>query len=221
MKKWIIALLLTLNLFGSVEAQEPVKPTFLFGSAKVLLSGFGGPLAEFCSIDKKFALYKGGGGALLINQTWFIGGYGMELSTSHYREDLRDITGIDRPKLFFEHGGLWLGYIYRYKKPFHAGFSLKLGGGEISLVDEFFQYGPLDDRTAVDRIFVATPQLETELSLAPWIKFNAAIGYRYIAGMDKKYILSGGPEQMYYNRKDFSRPFLSAGFYFGYFNQSR
>ncbi len=221
MKKWIINLILALMVPGALLAQEAEKPRFLFGSENVVLSGFGGPLAEFCSIDQKFDLYDGGGGALLINQTWFIGGYGMGLATKHYREDLKDVTGIARPKLYFEHGGIWLGYIHQHYKPLHGGFSLKLGGGEISLVDEFFQYGPLDERKATDRIFVITPQLEGELSLAPWVKFNAGIGYRYVAGIDKKYQYPGQEEHLYYDKKHFSRPFFSAGFYFGYFNQSR
>ncbi len=221
MKTKLFALLMALMVLGGVSAQEPESPKFLFGSDKVLLSGFGGPLVEFCSIDKRFALYNGGGGALLINQTWFIGGYGMGIATAHYREDLKDITGINRPKLYFEHGGLWLGYIHRYQKTFHAGFSLKLGGGEISLVDEFFQYGPLDQRKAVDRIMVAIPQLEGEISLAPWVKFNMGIGFRYVSGIDKKYQVNGQEEIFYYDKKHFSRPFLSAGVYFGYFDQTR
>lgn len=213
------ALMLFVNMMMA-KSQEPETPRFLFQEGSLKVSGFGGPLAEFSAMDKEFALYNGGGGAVLINQTFFVGGYGIGLSSDHFRDDLGVITGIDHPKLYFHHGGLWLGYIYKHFKPVHAGLNVKIGGGEISLLDEYFPYDPFDDRAAVDKIFVVTPQIEVELSLTAWMKMNVGGGYRFVTGIDKAYQFPGEDEVLYYNRKSFNAPFLSLGFLFGWFNQA-
>lgn len=204
-----------------LTAQEEKEPRFLFQEGNVMLSGFGGPLVEFTAIGDKFAVCSGGGGGILLNQTLFIGGYGMGLSTNHFRDDLKDIVSIDRPKLYFNHGGLWIGYIHNHHNPFHCGFSLKVGGGEIAMVDEYFNYPFLDERRGVDKIFVITPQVEFEMNFTTWMKMNIGAGYRFTGGVDKSYQQTGGEVTKYYQQKDFSTPFLSLNLLFGWFDQSK
>ncbi|MFO7722315.1 MAG: hypothetical protein R6V49_03735 [Bacteroidales bacterium] len=221
MKKSILFLFAGLLMPICLNAQEREEPRFLFSEGNLFLSGFGGPLAEFTLIGNDFALCNGGGGAFLVNQTFFFGGYGMGLSTSHYRDDMKDITGIDHPKLYFNHSGLWLGYIHNHFKPIHPALSVKLGGGEISLTDIYFHTTPFDERKGVDKVFVVTPQIEVEMNFTPWMKMNVGAGYRFVSGVDRLYQVTGHDPEMYYNAGDFSTPFLNLGFYFGWFNQSK
>jgi hypothetical protein len=220
MKRITVMFMLTISTSLFLSSQENKAPRFLFGEGNLFLSGFGGSLTEITLLGDRFAIYNGGGGGLLVNQTVFIGGYGLGLSTNHYRDDMKDITGIDHPKLYFNHGGLWVGYIHQHYKPMHPSISLKVGGGEISLTDTYFHAAPFDERKGVDKVFVATPQIELEMNFVPWLKMNVGAGYRFVAGVDKSYQITGHDPQMYYNAKDFSSPFLSLGFYFGWFNQS-
>jgi hypothetical protein len=221
MKKSILIVLTAFFLCANLSAQENKEPRFLFSGGNLFLSGFGGPLAELTIVGDNFAVCNGGGGAFLINQAFFFGGYGMGLSTNHYRDDMADITGIDHPKLYFNHGGLWLGYIHKHYKPVHPAFSLKMGGGEISLTDIYFHATPFDERKGIDKVFVLTPQIELEMNFTPWMKMNIGAGYRFVSGVDKSYQITGHDPEMYYKAGDFSTPFLSLGFYFGWFNQSK
>lgn len=207
-----------------VNAQEDKKPQFLFQDGNMLVSGFGGPIAEFWIHDNSFAMSNGGGGAVLLNQRFFIGGYGMGLSTRHFREDLKGLSTVqmERPMVCFNHGGLWLGAVFMHHKTMHFGFSTKLGGGEIALIDEYFDSN-IDERKAVDKVFVVTPQIEFEMNLTPWMKFNAGLGYRYVGGIDRFYQYSNDDflVHFYYDKHHFNAPFLSAGFQFGWFDQSK
>ena len=59
-----------------------------------------------------------------------------------------------------------------------------------------------------DGFFVLTPQAEIELNVAPWMKINASVGYRYVSGVQIQYL----------NEKDFKSMVGNVGFYFGRFN---
>ena len=208
-----VALLLSLTAWG----QDTQEPKFLFQGNNVSLSAFLGFTAEFTCIEKDFALCNGGSGAFLLNHRWFLGGYGMGLTTAHYRDDLKDIVNIERPRLRFSHGGLYFGYIHRHHKPFHCAISLKAGGGKIALVDEYFHYSPLDEMKAVDKVFVISPRLDVEMNFTSWMKAYIGIGYRYVGGIDRKYKITGQEPVMYYEQNKYSAPFASAGFHFGCF----
>lgn len=215
---------LTLLLFFQIKGYGTVKnePRFLFQNGNVLLSGFGGVLSDISIVDNNLALYSGGGGAFLINQKLWIGGFGLGLTSRHFREDLKNIVDIDKPKLIFKYGGLWIGYIHKYYNPFHISVSLKAGGGQIALVDEYFHYTPFDDRKAVDKVFVISPAIELEINCTSWMKTSIGIGYRYVGGIDRAYRLNINEEPVqYYDQNTFNYPYLRLGFLFGWFDQSK
>lgn len=217
MKKLVLTLALLLPLTVAI-AQEDGEPKFLFEGADISLSGFGGPIIEFSMIEGDFAVLNGGGGAVLFNQSFFIGGYGLGLSTNHMRPDLIDITGIERPRVSFGHGGFWLGYIHNPKNAIHFGASAKLGWGQISVYDEFFNYAEFDNFSGRDNIFAVNPQIEIEANFTSWMKVNIGVGYRLVAGIDKQYSLNG--EVMnYYDSKQYNTPYANVSLMFGWFNK--
>lgn len=207
MKK-LIFLMLILSLFHDLNqlyAQGQGDSTKYLFSEKTVLSGFGSPFVEFSSVNKQFAVCLGGGGAMMINQTLFLGGYFEGILTTHYRTDLQSIVYDENPKISFEHGGIWLGYIYEHKKAIHGGFSMKLGWGEIDLMDG--QGGnPESDYNYTDRIFTIQPQAELELNLTKWFKANLGFGYRIVTGIDATYQNDNGNMVNFYDNGDFNSP---------------
>jgi hypothetical protein len=115
------------------------------------------------------------------------------------------------------HGGFWLGYIHNSYKAVHLAGSVKIGWGEISLYDAYYNYDPTDYR-ADDGIFVLIPQVEIEMNLTPWFKVNLAGGYRFVTGMDKEYQNSQGQWVNYYQSSDYSSPVGTISLLFGGFS---
>jgi hypothetical protein len=200
MKK-LICLMLILGLFTGMNqlfAQVGGDSTSYLLTEKTVLSGFGAPFVEFSSVNKQFAVCLGGGAAMMINQTLFIGGYFEGIVTNHYREDLQTVVDAQRPKISFEHGGIWLGYIYKHKKAIHGGLSTKLGWGEIDLKDGE-SGNPDSDYDYRDRIFTIQPQVEMEFNMTEWFKINVGAGYRFVTGIDATYQIEGNPVNFYEN----------------------
>ena len=215
MKK-LIFLILIVNLFTGLNqliAQGEGDTTKYLLSEKTVISGFGSPFVEFSSVNNQFAVCLGGGGAMMINQTFFLGGYFEGILTNHYREDLQLIVDDENPKISFEHGGIWLGYIYKHQKAVHGGLSMKLGWGEIDLKDG--EGGnPESEFDYRDRIFLIQPQAELELNLTDWFKVNVGLGYRIVTGIDATYEETGKMVNFYENR-DFNSPIGTVTLIFG------
>ena len=206
MKKTILfsGLLAIVTTFS--QAQQNEQTQFLVGG-KTPISGFGGLLTEFSSVRSAWAVSSGGGGAVLINQTFFIGGYGLGMVT----DSRMDIPGYTNLKMSFGHGGFWLGYLYRSSKLIHVGLNTKLGWGSIILAtDTDGNATTNNDRTInTDNVFVITPQLDAELNVVRWFKINVGAGYRWVTDVDKRY----------YTSSDFNSPTLTIGLLFGGFGR--
>jgi hypothetical protein len=198
-----------------MKAQESQDTTKYLLSEKTEISGFGGPFVEFSAIDNQFAVCLGGGFGFMINKTAFLGGYFEGIVTNQYMEDLNIYVNIEKPKVSFEHGGFWLGYVYKHKKPVHGGVSLKLGWGEISLDGDGYEYDPDLDYDYTDKIFTIIPQAELEMNMTRWFRINVGIGYRWVTGIDATYINSSGNEVNFYNKSDFNSPVGTVTLIFG------
>lgn len=217
MKKTVCLFILFSLFTGIIALYAQEDTTQYLISGKTEFSGFGGPIAEFSSVNNEFAFFMGGGGALLINQTFFIGGYGEGIVTSHYRDDLETIVNMDHPKISFEHGGFWLGYIYQHQKVIHGGLSAKLGWGEISLEGDEHIYNPGLDYDFTDHTFIILPQIEMEINLTSWFKINLGLGYRFITGVDAEYLDSNNNPVHFYDTGDFDGPLGTISLLFGGF----
>ncbi|MFC2111389.1 hypothetical protein ACFLQ5_02945 [Bacteroidota bacterium] len=213
---------ITLSLFvlmfvsAAILAQENKETQYLFQNGNISISGFGGFTTEFSSIQSEFAVLTGGGGAAIFNQKFFFGGYGMGLSTKHNRHDLDSIVDGKNNRISFGHGGFWIGYVHNSHKAVHFCTSAKMGWGQISIYDEYYDYKDPNEYLAKDNVFVVTPQLEMELNLTKWLKINFAGGYRIVTGVDKSYSING-ISKYFYDDSDYSGPVANISFLFGGF----
>lgn len=222
MKRKLSFLLVLITVFSSsINAQEEKEMTYLFQNKEMKISGFGGPIMGFSSVQNDFAFFMGGGGAVLFNQKFFLGGYGIGLTTPHY-------VTLQNPKNYFNnqidykgkvefgHGGFWLGYIHQPWKPIHFAVSSKIGWGALHLYDPNYDksYSTADYN---DAVFVVTPQIEVEFNMNTWLKINVGAGYRLVNGVNEYYTMTDGSTKKIFDPKDYSKPELTLNLYFGLF----
>ncbi|GAB4480035.1 MAG: hypothetical protein OHK0057_33000 [Thermoflexibacter sp.] len=184
----------------------------LFGRG-TSVSGFGGPIVEFSMAKGQFSVSNGGGGAVIFNQSFFIGGYGVNTSNR---------LAINVPnanyRLDFGHGGFWLGYINSHTKLVHFASSLRLGWGSVNMRDSR-NYGS-NLNTRLSNCFVATPELGFEVNFTRFFRIAATVGYRIVAGISEINFtdIQGGVVEKV-NNADFSSPMGSLTFKFGWFGR--
>lgn len=175
----------------------------LLKDKKISFSIFGGPIFEFSSVQGNFGLSSGGGGALILNQSLFIGGYGLGLAPVIGKDVVLNNVDYENLEIGFGHGGLWLGYIHNYRKLLHFGGSTKFGWGNISLE------GDQLPNTFEDNVLVIIPQIEAEVNVSRWFKINIGAGYRIVTGVNENV----------FEQRDFNSPEASIGFIFGWFRK--
>ncbi|HRY33487.1 MAG TPA: hypothetical protein P5531_11015 [Bacteroidales bacterium] len=211
-------LFLFLLLYSGVllRAQESNEMQYLFGSGQSLsISGFGGPMAEFSSIRGEFAVSAGGGGGILINQRFILGGYGLGLTTRHYYDEPLPQSCLKDPLVGFGHGGFLFGYIPDPNSKIHLSFTGMIGWGAISLYDDYDQ--DIEDHLGVDNVFVFLPKAEAELNITRWFRLAFGLGYRFVGGIDKRFLHTGGNYYQYYREADFNGPLANISLLFGSF----
>ncbi len=217
MKK-ILTLLLLLISLANLSAQDTTAVKYLVNNPKVSISGFGGILSETSILNNKISECVGAGGALTITDYFFIGGYGLTLTSNNYITDLvipqdhpLDSTFVGQKlRTNFSHAGIWVGGIFFPKKRFHIGLSTRIGWGSVHLEKADVAYvnnaNFLLDYTN-NKVFVLTPQLEFEVNITSWLKFNLGVGYRYVSGVNFDRFKSF----------NFNTPQVTVGLYFGGF----
>src|SRR5512133_3414540 len=171
MKRSLLLFIVLIALSGliKIHAQDQENKTEFLLPDRIVVAGFGSPFVEVSSVNDQFAVCLGGGAALMINQTVFIGGYFEGITTNHYMNELQAIVNLEKPKISFEHGGIWLGYVYKPKKAIHGGLSMKLGWGEIDLEGDEYANGTEPVYDYRDRIFSIIPQVEFEVNMTEWL----------------------------------------------------
>jgi hypothetical protein len=188
MKK-ILFTFLSVVILGSVNAQENGIQTLFGGDTRI--SGMGGPMMGFSSIDGEFAHMMGGGGGVLLGDL-FLGGYGMGLTNSI-------MAGGNKTE--FGHGGFWVGYSLMGKKPFHPVVSTQMGWGTITQVDDNIELYPPDG------IFVMNPAVELEMNFTRFFRLGIGAHYRLVSGVNTSVLAN----------RDFSGPGAFMTFRFGWF----
>jgi hypothetical protein len=232
MKKKILALALTflLPIIGIVaQEQDQKNMKYLFsGNTDISITGFGGPMVGFSSIGDEFEVSVGGGGAILFNQKFFIGGYGIGTASSHernlsiYVEEIGTNETYENLSTGLGHGGFWLGYIHNPHQPIHLGISTKIGFGSITLDQRNSQFNSdHNEKFESDNVFVLMPQLELEMNLLKWMKVNLAVGYRYVSGVNKQYPFMENGDTVYkdyFGKEDFNKVYGNVTIIFGWFS---
>ena len=188
MRKMLFALALVLLVAGS-SAQENGIQT-LFGSG-TRISGFGGPIMSFTSINGEFAHMMGGGGGVLLGD-FFFGGYGEGLTNSI-------IAGGNR--INFGHGGFWTGYSFLADLAFHPSIATQIGWGNISQRDDGYY------NLSNDNVFVINPAIELEMNFTKFFRLGVGAHYRLVSGVNTSTLTNA----------DFSGPGAFLSFKFGWF----
>lgn len=218
-KALFAAFVFVFNFFYSAFAQEESQGSYLFDINKgVKVSGFGGPIFEFTSMEGNYAQFIGGGGAVLLNQTLFFGGYGMGLVTDHRRNINEGGEYFEDARIEFGHGGFWFGYIHEAPKMIHFGVSSKFGWGGLYLHENWVNnnYDPENmDAIATDLVFVVQPQAEIELNLAKWFKANVGVGYRFVTGINEN--IKDDDGNTIFKESDYNKPSVTLTLMFGGF----
>ncbi len=224
MKHFFLIIVVVFATGSCAKAQSDEKPQYLFGAdSKVSVKGFGAVINEFSAFKDNFSFSTGGGGAVLLNQKFFFGAYGMGMTTQHsYALSTKLANGTLKTytdlRTQFGHGGFWIGYIHDYKKLIHWSASTKIGWGSISFTDRDYKID-YHDELGYDQVFVLTPQVEAELNIAKWFKINAGIGYRFVTGVNQSYPNINGIETKFFKSTDFNTPQFSLGLLFGNFSR--
>lgn len=192
-------LLITLLAFVSFSlfAQDS-RPKTLIGNDPEEISGFGGVLFSFTTIDGSLSTLTGGGGAVLFDNTFFIGGYGLGLTGN--KEQTIDGANYSSS---YGHGGFWMGYNIRPSDLIHFGVDTKLGWGNIETKSSALVNGEV-----IDDVFVFNPSGFVEANISYWFKVNAALGFQKTIGVDSDY----------FKASDFDGPTFNISLLFGWFN---
>jgi hypothetical protein len=212
--KLFVSLVVIISMATLVNAQDTEMQYLFGGKDKIKVSGFMAPIMEYSAMGDDFAFFMGGGGAILLNQTFFFGAYGEGLTTPYEAEISYNELNSDNftQRIELGHGGFWLGYIHHSQAPIHAGISTKLGWGSINPWEE--DKMPDHSSELADHVFVIIPQIEAEFNLFKWLKLNVGVGYRFVTGIDKEYPWK---TELIYNKNDFNKPQATMTLIFGYF----
>lgn len=194
--KRTIFILLTFTALSTFAQNS--RPKTLIGNDPEEISGFGSVLFSFTSIDGELTTLTGGGGAVLFDNTFFIGGYGLGMTGNKEFE----IAG-DNYSTSFGHGGFWLGYNIKPSNLLHFGVDTKLGWGNVTTRSNALVDGQIEDD-----VFVFSPQFYGEANISYWFKVNAGVGYQKTIGVDNDF----------FSPSDFDGPTFSISLLFGWFN---
>jgi hypothetical protein len=205
MKK-LFSFLVILSIAGHLSAQTIEENEYkrnnkvqtVMNSVQIhRVSGFGGPIMSYSTIDGDFAFMMGGGGGIIINNL-FLGGYGegvsntLTLTGDNY--SIRDLN--------FGHGGFWVGYEIGRKMIIHPVISSRIGWGSIS------GYNTTSNHSFRDPVFVVIPTISAEVNFTRFFKINIGAEYRQTLNVNNI------PEM---SNKDFSSPGVYMSCILGWF----
>ena len=201
MKKIALISLLALLSTSIFSQNGSSYQTFVNHKSTVKINGFGGPLIDFSGTIDGSAILAGGGGAVLLNDHLFFGGFGYS-ALGGFKPDA--LTEEDGYKDYFEYGGVWIGYIFQPNKVFHPVLDLQAGWGNAAI--EYLEEGTITNFTA----YVIKPSVEIEMNVYRFMRVGLNVSYRHVSEID----MSTGTTASLYN---FSGPGIGLSFKFGWF----
>ncbi len=81
----ILFILSSVTLMAQEEGEGEKEMKYIFGGkGKTKVSGFITPIMGFSAIGDEFAFFMGGGGAVLLNQKFYVGAFGEGLATQTF-----------------------------------------------------------------------------------------------------------------------------------------
>jgi hypothetical protein len=165
MKKILVMVLFLLALSAAAFAEE----TLLIGKGTDI-GAYGGPMASVTTVDGQAAVMSGGRGALIIANTFIIGGGGYSLSIPVEK----DIAGGPYD-INFGYGGLELGITVGSDSLLHFTSNVLLGAGSVS-----YQDSPGNS----SHFYVVEPHGYLEINVLEWMRICVGAGYRFVFGVE-------------------------------------
>ncbi|MCU0439408.1 MAG: hypothetical protein MUC49_16065 [Raineya sp.] len=214
-KTLLIIVLFFVSLTSKAQ-DENYQTIFGKNSQGLQISGFGNLITELSistSSPRIGTFYSvGAEGAILFNQKFYIGAYGV--SSVAPLDITKSSANLTTNELMFVQTGLSVGYKAQPMKAIHMTFGLRTGYGHLQ---EFSRsYSHWDDYTFYESytpMFVATPHISVEANFFPWMKASLGLGYRQVFGKDDG--LGVNPV------KDLSQPIIQTGLSFGWFKPKK
>ena len=218
MKKIVLFVIATVLCYVAI-AQEGDEFQTIFKNFKISsVRGFGGPSMSFSTIDGQFVHFMGGGGAVILNDKFFFGGFGSGttnlVNAKDYYTGTPEVNRYEDFRVEMDYGGFWLGYIFGGKNPIHPIIHLQTGWGNVHLSEDVidnndFPFGYSGSSTTIysSGIFVLNPVVEMEMNITKFLRLGIGANYRLVYGLD----LNG------YANNDFAGPGGFLSFKFGWF----
>ncbi len=175
-RSFVTALFLASALPLAAAAQDE----YLFDNGPREIGGFGGPMYRVTSVAGETMSLGGGGGAMLVNRRFAIGGMGVGGTRS---VDAIINGTAQRGEMDFGYGGLTLEVITRPSKLLHATYGVLLGGGGISVWPDDSRPRDTSDNTEI--FGVIEPSLGLEVNVVKWMRVGVVGSYRIVTGADE------------------------------------
>lgn len=172
--------LLALAALVAVPESAHAQDEYLLSDGVRNIGGFGGPLYRVTRVAGETMSLGGGGGAVLINRRFAIGGMGIGGTTN-----VDAIIGGSpvRGEMDFGYGGVTLEVITRPSKLVHATYGILLGGGGVSVWPNDLR--PRDPSDETEVFGVAEPQIGLEMNVVRWMRIGVTGGYRFVIGAEE------------------------------------
>jgi len=148
-------------------------PKTLFDNKTIRFSGYGGPMIRFGKLNNQLAVFTGGKGGVMINDSLVIGGGGSGMV-----HPLTDPTNNYSDTIGY--GGFLLEYIFFPKSLINFSLGTIIGAGNGGSSPDFGYNSSL--------FFVIEPELNLFLNITPFFKIGLTATYRYTNGLDGAYI---------------------------------
>ena len=183
MKK-VFLLLILLSTIGYLNAQEekPARPADGNNNIETIFSkptkvrGYVGSITNITTLDGETAYMNGTHAAGIFNDHFVLGFYRMDLENSISSNNSNYIGS----ELYFDHRGLWLGYIFMPKRMLHFNTNVQIGKGDIEIYDDIL--GNWEEDNVV---FVLTPSLEIEFNIVKFLRIGIGANYRFALDVDQ------------------------------------
>ncbi len=200
MRKFLVILVLLLLQLMLHAQEESIVDSLKENLSHRKLNGFLSLITDFTINEHQQFASVGMGGAFIVANKFYIGGYGLGLISPLRRSDILTDNTLSDYHLNYAHGGLWLGIIDSPCKQIHSTFSLKIGWGSLFMHNI---NNTMDYSTYRDDFFVITPQLETGIVITNWLRVNFGLGVRFLSGISALYRDSNGNMSNIYSSSDF------------------
>jgi hypothetical protein len=181
-----------------IYAQDETKPTTsddgmktLFSkNANVKLGWFAGIDGGYTQFDGRDAWLGGISGGMIINHHFSIGLTGRAWYDSHNYTEFSDTSFA---RFVGGYGGLLVEYTLFPKSLVHVTFPVIIGGGGAAYMenwdhndwnnnnnDYYHNHHTYDS----DAFFVVEPGVRAEINILPFMRLNAGVSYRVVAGLE-------------------------------------